>query len=202
MACAGTLVALTLVSVLVGDGCRRETPIERGVRQYRERQQGRMAMAALETMRVGAMTDAELVRAYARRGLGLGIRPEKTEVRVGDSLTLHLVYENLAARVPISATTCQGFSLTSEDESGQSITANLSFACSPQDMLHGNNLELPKGQPRTTEIATGSTSLRFNHPGRYFLIASWQSFLRGDGIYLAETGYPPLESNALLITVR
>jgi hypothetical protein len=198
---SGTLVVMILLSLLTG-GCHRETSIERGVRQYREKQQGRMAMAALETMQVRTMTDEQLIQAYSRSGLGLGIRSEKTELRVGDSLTLYQVYENLAARVPISATTCQGFSLTSEDEAGQSVTANLSFACSPQDMLHDNNLELPKGQRKTAEINTGGTNLRFPHPGRYRLTAAWQSFRQGDKIYLAETGYPPLESNALLITVR
>lgn len=191
-----------LLSVLVG-GCRRETPIERGAREYRENQKGLMARATLQTMRIRGMTDAQIVRAYSRDGLGLGVRPEKADLHVGEPLKLHLIYQNIAARAPISATTCQGFSLTQEYEAtGQSTTAPLVFACPQGDPLRDNNVELRRGELKTAEVTTADTPLRFDHPGRYRLFVQWQSFRTGADIFLPPSGYPTLESNPLLITVR
>jgi hypothetical protein len=168
---------VTLFSVLAG-GCRRETPIERGEREYREEQRGRMASASLETMRFQARTDAQMVRANHRNGLGLGIRPEKTELRVGEPFKLHLAYENLAARTPISATTCEGFSLAQEDEAtDRSTTVAVPFACLQEDMSRNNNAELQPGELKTAELTIAGTLLSFNHPGRYRITLVWQSFV-------------------------
>jgi hypothetical protein len=196
------LLLVSLVAIL-GSGCRRETPIERGAREYREEQHGRMASAALETMRIRAMTDAQILHAYRHDGLSLGARPEKTQLHIGEPLKLHLAYENIAAGTPISATTCQGFLLTQEDETtGQSTTTPLTFTCPQNDPLRDNNLELRQGELKTAEITTAGTSLHFDHPGRYRIVAEWQSFRPSNDLFLSQSGYPRLESNPLLITVR
>ncbi|MEO6804070.1 MAG: hypothetical protein ABI197_12590, partial [Granulicella sp.] len=194
---------VVMLLVALASGCRRETPIERAAREYRDHQRGQMALATLDTMRLRTMTDSQIVRAYARNGLGLGVRPDKTELHVGEALHLHLIYANIAARTPISATTCQGFLLTQEEEAtSRSATVPLTFDCSKTDPLRNNSVELKQNELKTAEITTADTGLRFDHPGRYRLFAQWQSLRPGSDILLRPSGYPILDSNPLLITVR
>jgi hypothetical protein len=198
----GSLLAVIFL-VAMASGCRRETPIERAAREYRENQRGQIALATLDTLRLGTMSDSQIVRAYTHDGLGLGVRPEKTELHVGEPLKIRLLFGNIAARIPISATTCQGFLLIQEEiATGRSATVPLSFGCSKTDPLLNNNVELKQKELRTAEISTADTNLRFDHPGSYRLFAQWQSLKPANDILLPPSGYPPLDSNAVLITVR
>lgn len=184
-------------------GCRRETVVERAARQYRESQESRIGMVRLEAARFAGMTDLQMVRANQTDGLGLAIRPQKTELHVGESLKLHLVYANLAAPVAVSATTCQGFSLSAEDEVAvESTSMDLTFSCSPQDPLRDNGVALTPGELRSVDVSTADTKLSFDHPGQYIVMVGWRSFRTTTGMFLSGSEYSLLGSNRILITVR
>jgi hypothetical protein len=187
---------------MMAAGCRRETPVERFQREFRERQQDEFVIAKLETLRIRGVSDAVLVRMHQKDGLGLAIRPEKTELRVGEPLKLRVAYENLSAKGPIAATTCQGFNMSDTDEAGSVTLEGMNFGCSLKDVEHDNQLELAQGVLKTGEVSTAEMRMRFDHPGRYVVTASWQSFRPQDEVILRGEGYSVVASNALLITVK
>ena len=193
----GVAFALLLLA-----GCRRETVIERGARQYRERQESRIALAQMETTRFGAMSDLQMVRAKTTDGLGLAIRAQKTQLHPGEPLRLHLVYENVSARAPISATTCQGFLLAVEDEvKAESASMDLTFSCSKADPARDSGTELRRGELRSVDLSTAGTPLQFNHPGRYLVRVEWRSFQPRAGTLVLGVEYATVTSNPVLITV-
>ncbi len=197
------LLAPLSVALLLLSSCHRETVLERAARQYREKQASRIATARLDTARFAAMTDVQMVRSNQTDGLGLALRPQKTELHVGEPLKLHLAYVNAAAKVSVSATTCQGFSLMVQDQvAGDSTTADITFSCSKSDPLSDNNVALPRGQLRAVDLTTADTNLNFPHPGQYIVTAGWLSFRLSDGTFLKGSEYSMMESNPLLITVR
>jgi hypothetical protein len=200
---AVTRGAAFFLLLVMAAGCRRETPIERFGREFRERQQSRFALAQLETLRIRGLSDNNLVRMHQKDGLGLAIRPEKTELRVGEPLKLHVAYENLSAKGPIAATTCQGFEMSDTDEATGAVTIEgMNFDCSLKDVEHDNQMELPQGVLKTGEVTTADMRLRFDHPGRHIVMASWQSFRPQDEVILRGEGYSLVGSNQLLIIVK
>ena len=184
-------------------GCHQETPIERGTRLFRARQKSRFAAAAMQMKLFSGLSDGRMVRANPHDGLGLAIRVDKTEMRVGEPLRLHLVYENLSARGEISATTCQGFSLAAEEEATGVVAAvDLRFACPLDDPLRDNPAVLRRGNPRAVDVSTADTRLRFDRPGRYLILAGWQSFRPTEGMFGSRSEYAAVASNQVLIEVR
>jgi hypothetical protein len=192
-----------LLLLTLGSGCRREDPIERSAREYRLRHASRLATAKAETARTQALSDDQLVRLNPRNGLSLGLRLEKTEVRAGEPLKVRLVYENFVSDGPISATTCQGFSLGSEDEETLiSTSVAVNFSC-PEDVPNrDNNIALPAGALRTVNISTAGTKLVFDHPGQYIVVAGWQAFRPRDGMFLRTDEVAVVASNQVLVVVR
>jgi hypothetical protein len=198
----GPLAAVALVSMLVS-GCHRETPIERGAREYHERQQGRIASAELETIHFRGLSDAQMVAVNHKDGLGLGLRLQQLDRHLGEPLKLHLAYENTAAQGPISATTCQGFSLGTEDmATGQSTAAPVTFNCNKEDPLRDNNLHLPQGELKTANIIEQAADLNITHPGQYLLVAGWQTFSPHNRLFLRGDEYSTLPSNQVVVTVH
>jgi len=173
------------------------------VREFRARQESRIAHARLQTALFRPMTDAQMVVANRKEGLGLGIRPEKIALSVGEPLKLHLAFENVAARGPVSATTCQGFSIGSEDEETMmSTSVAVRFACPEEDWNRDNHVALRRGELKSAELSTGETKLIFRHPGDYIVIAGWQAFRTRDGMFQRGDEYAVMASNRVLITVR
>ena len=194
---------ISVLLLVTASGCRRETVVERAARRYREKRKGELALAQLETVRFAAMEDPQMVRARQVNGLGLAIRPQKTELHPGEPLKVHLVYENLYATEPISAMTCLGFSLAVEDEgSGDMASAEVIFSCSKDDPLRDNALELPRGQLRSVDLSTSDTDLKFSHPGQYIVTAEWRSFQPSSDQALQGKEYAVVQSNPVLITVQ
>jgi hypothetical protein len=202
-----TLMTIALIAVLTG--CRKQAPadttapVDPALRDYREKVQSRIAMAQLEMLRFHDMTDAQMVSGHQKDGLGFGIRLEKTELHVGEPLKVHLALENVAAHGPISATTCEGFSLAEEDSTtGVTTAVSITFACNHEDPLRDNNLALRQGELKTADIVVDKTRLSFDHPGRYLLNAGWQTFHPRDGLFQRGDEYSSMPSNLMLITVR
>ncbi|WP_263382417.1 hypothetical protein [Granulicella arctica] len=194
---------ISVLLLLTASGCRRETVVERAARKYREKRKGELALAQLETVRFAGMTDPLMVRARMVNGLGLAVRPQKTELHAGEPLKVHLVYENFYATAPISAMTCQGFSIAVEDEaSGDTASADVIFSCSKDDPLRDNALELPRGQLRSVDLSTADTDLKFDHPGQYIVTAAWRSFEPSAEQALQGKEYAVVQSNPVLITVQ
>ncbi len=177
--------------------------MERGRRLFRARQRSRFQTAAMEMELFARLSDGQRVRANEHEGLGLAIRADTSELRVGEPLRLRLLYENLSAREAISATTCQGFSLVAEDESTAAATsAELRFGCPAVDVFRDSNVPLPHGQLRAVELNTADTKLTFGHPGRYLVVAVWQTFRPAEGMFPNGSEYAAVRSNEVLVTVR
>lgn len=183
-------------------GCRQESPLERAARIYRKKQEDRLGIIRLEAMRFARMPDVRMIFANQRDGLGLAIRAEKTELRVGEPLHLHIVYANISAHDPISAAPCQGFTLSYEDETlDKTGFVDIALNCPANDLLYNSGTELPHGQLRTADISTANTPLVF-HPGVYIVSVGWQSFRLPSGGAPPSSLYSSLSSNPILITVR
>ena len=192
-----------VLAFMLATGCRKETPIERGVREYRRRHEDHLAQAAVATARTQALADDQLVRLSPQDGLALGLRVENTVLHLGETLRAHLVYENLGADGPISSTTCQGFSLGSEDQDSLvSTSAPVKFSCDEDDPTVDNNVALEPGQLRRADVSIEGTQLSFTHPGRYILVAGWQAFRPREGVMLRPDQYAVVASNQVLITVK
>lgn len=197
-----SVCAVLGVAVFLVAGCHRETPIERGAREFRAKQKSRMEQAQLQTTLFATLTDRGMVFADRKHGRSLAIRPEKTELHAGEPLKIHLVFGNVDVRNPVSVG-CTGFSLTEEDEkTGLSTSADLNVLCSSDDLLHNNNTLLKRGEMRTADISTGGTKLSFDHPGRYIVQAAWQTSSPAEGMLVRGNPYPAIASNEVLITVR
>ncbi len=193
-------VALCLLPVA---GCHEETPDEAAAREFRKAQKDRMSVAKLNTGLYRMLTEQQIVRANDRDGLALALQPLDVEVRVGQSVRVRLLYANLSAFEPVSATSCQGFSLVAEDAAtGAAQTAPLAFDCSKEGALLNNKTELQRGQVRASAISTAGTPLRFDHPGSYLVMATWQSYRPAEDAVLLPTHYHAIESNSLLVTVE
>jgi hypothetical protein len=192
--------ALLLLSLA---GCRRESVIERAARQYREKQESRIALAQLETARFETMTDAQMVAANTMAGLAVALRAQKTALHVGEPLRLHLVYEDFGAAAPVSATTCQGFSLSVEDEMmADAASAALTFSCLAADPSRDNGTELRRGELRHVDLSTADTAIHFDHPGRYIVTSEWRTFEPSAGTLVLGLEYATVTSNPVLVTVR
>ncbi len=195
------VVAMGALMLLTG--CRQEDPIARGAREYRARHQSLMEQARNATERSQLLPDDQLVRLNVRDGMGIGMRLDKTDLHVGEPLRIHLVYENFGTETPISATTCQGFSLGSEDEDtlvATSVAVRLS--CPDEDINRDNDVPLPQSQLQRATVTTEGTRLTFDHPGLYILVAGWQAFRPREGIFLRPDSYSVVASNKVLITVH
>jgi len=196
------LVGCSLLAVLLA-GCRHETQQERFTREFREKQTSRVATAKLQTALYRHLSDSQMMAVNTKDGLGLGIRPDKLDLRVGEPLKLHLAYEDIAARGPISATTCQGWSISDEDVlTGLTVAGAVRFSCSNDDLLRDDPRLLNRGELKTAEVSTADAGIAFHHPGTYILMASWQSYHPRDGLLQIGDDYSLLGSNPVLITVR
>lgn len=194
---------LMLVGALVAvSGCHKAGNVQPSSVPDQEKQAG-FAAAGAQTVLFSLMDDTYRVRANQHDGLGLAIHASSTNLRLGEPLIVHLAYENLAARGQISATTCQGFSLSDEDEiTGVSTAVSIRFACPDDDFLRNNGKPLRGGELHTADVSTGNTKLTFDHPGRYIVMAGWQTFRPTDGMFLRGSEYSSMGSNQVLITVR
>ena len=197
---AGALTSLGLAAVLVA-GCRRETPIERGAREFRARQKSRIEQAQLQTKLFAMLPDRDMVLPYRRDGLGLGIRPAKTELRMGEPLRLHLVFEDFDGRNPVPV--CTGFSLTGEEvQTGLSTTVDVPVGCSMEESVRESTAHLKRGELRSAEVSTDGTKLRFDQPGRYIVQAAWQPSRSADALLAQGEPYRAVASNLVMITVQ
>ena len=177
--------------------------MERGARLFRARQKSRFTTAAMEMKLFSGLGDARMVLANRHEGLGLAIRADKTTLGVGEPLRLHLVYKNFGARGEISATTCQGFTLAAEEElTGVATAVDLRFACPAEDPLRDNATVLRRGEMRAVDLSTADTKLGFHHPGRYLVVAGWQSFRPTEGGFGQGSEYAAIASNQILVEVR
>lgn|GEM_PF-3969291 len=196
------LVGGSLLAVLAA-GCHRETQEERFAREFRESQVSRVAAAKLQTALYQHLSNTQMIALNTKDGLGLAIRPDKLDLHVGEPLKLHLAYENISARGSISATTCQGWSISDEDVlTGLATAGAMRFSCSNDDLLRDDPRLLNRGDLKTAEVSTTDARITFDHPGKYIIMASWQSFRPRDGLFQIGDDYSLLGSNPVLITVH
>jgi hypothetical protein len=152
---------------------------------------------------ISRLSDAQLVAANQQDGLALGLRIAGETYQVNKPIPLHILIEDLAARIPIASGLCSGIFLTYEDatthESSRSqLSANP--RCSDGDP-YPDAIPLEKSKLKVLDLTTAAASSLDMPPGKYLLRVEWQSYAAGAGGITAPDTYSTLDSNAILITI-
>lgn len=149
-----------------------------------------------------AMPDAALVEANQKDGLGLGLKMPATRFTAGAPIRLHVLYENLNATKPVAAGMCARLAVVVEDvDHGKVEIAQYTPEPCRQDSFYQNEVALPKGKPRSMDVALNEMAIHPTAPGRYLVNISWQAFVAGKETYLWGPTYSSLGSNAIPIVI-
>jgi len=151
---------------------------------------------------ISHLSDAEVVALNQQAGLGIGLRVAGTTFRTGQAVPLHIVLEDLAARVPIASGMCGGFYLQFEDtnthDSGGREISNPRCLSAETDP---DTIPLAKGKLKTVDIDTDSAAHLTLDPGRYLLSIEWHAYAAGPATITDRETYSELHSNAVAITI-
>jgi len=161
------------------------------------------APATAPALDISRLTDAQLAAANQQDGLALALRIAGDNFQANKPFPLHILIEDLDARIPIASGLCSGVFLTFEDafthESSRSeLAANLH--CS-DGAPYPDSVPLEKGKLKVVDITTAAASTLTMPPGKYLVRIEWQSYAAGPGTIAAPETYSTLDSNAIPVTI-
>jgi hypothetical protein len=150
------------------------------------------------------LTDEQLVHANQQAGLGLGLQIPGGPRKAGEPITLHVVIEDIAAKVPVASGLCGGLFLnyedtTSHDSGGGEISSN--HSCFTGDP-YPDSVPLEKGKLKVLDIDLQNATHLTVPPGSYLVSLDWKAYPVGPPTIAEREPYTHMHSNAVPLTVR
>jgi hypothetical protein len=195
MRIAPVLASLLLLST----GCHRSVSAHsRGVQVRLERS---YADALTTDTAQHALDPSELATLHQDKGVGLGLQITGRRFRTGQNIPLLLIYEDIAARSPVSSTDCGGFSVVIDNVDDGTELPGKAAPCDAALELTKNNVPLVIGNRRFLHTSLFGVRQELTRPGRYLIRASWRSYRpRVDGFQPGDA-YATVQSNVIPIVV-
>ena len=185
--------------LLLSTGCRRDVSAHSG--SIPLHMESGFADAQVADLTEHALDPADLVAHHQQKGVGLGLQITGRQFRAGQNIPLLLIYEDIAAPIPVSSTDCSGFSIVIGDvDDGTELSGKVS-PCEPVSELAKNSEPLVAGNRRFLHTSLFGARLELTQPGRYFIRANWQSYRPRIGGFRQQDEYALVHSNVIPIVV-
>ncbi len=122
------------------------------------------------------MPDGPLVKFNAQDGVGIGLKIKDRSVRVGQSIRMHVAYQNIGAAAPLSTDLCPGLSVAYVNLDTGEFGFGQDYVGMDCDKDSGKAPTMVPGKLYVVDFPMVHTP---KDPGRYAINVSWQPLKAG-----------------------